>query len=146
MKDWIQGICVSSMAFLLPIKLVIITAGVLIFADLITGIFAAKKRGERITSAALSRTIAKLAVYQTVIITGYMLQMNLLGNVVPVINIVGGVIGMVEFKSIIENANTILGADIFKEVIARLSSSNNQLPGGSPQPVTPVKSEEKLKS
>lgn len=134
MKDWLQSLFVSSMAFLLPIKLVIITAGVLIFTDLITGIFAAKKRGERITSAALSRTIAKLAVYQTVIITGYMLQMNLLSNVVPVINIVGGVIGMVEFKSIIENANTILGTDIFKEVMARLSSSNNQLPGGSPVP------------
>lgn len=128
MREWIQGLFVSSMAFLLPIKLVIITAGVLIFADLITGIFAARKRGERITSAALSRTIAKLAVYQTVIITGYMLQMNLLSNVIPVINIVSGVIGMVEFKSIIENANTILGADIFKEVVARLSSSNNQLP------------------
>ena len=143
MKDWIQGVCVSSMAFLLPIKLVIITAGVLIFADLITGVFAAKKRGERITSAGLSRTIAKLAVYQTVIITGYMLQVNLLGNVIPVINIVGGVIGMVEFKSIIENANTILGTDIFKEVIAKLSSSNNQLPGGSPQPVLPSKPDEK---
>ena len=66
-----------------------------------------------------------MAVYQTVIITGYMLQMNLLGNMIPVINIVGGVIGMVEFKSIIENANTILGTDIFKEVMRRLSSANN---------------------
>ena len=132
MKEWLHGLLVSSIAFLLPIKLVIITAGVLIFADLITGIFAAKKRNERITSAGLSRTVAKLAVYQTVIVTGYMLQINLLSNVIPVINIVGGVIGMVEFKSIIENANTILGTDIFKEVIAKLSSSNNQLPGGSP--------------
>jgi phage-related holin len=129
MKDWLHGLLVSSVAFLLPIKMVILTAGILIFADLITGIFAAKKRGEKISSAGLSRTVAKLAVYQTVIVTGYMLQVNLLSNVVPVINIVGGVIGMVEFKSIIENANTILGADIFKEVIARLSSSNNQLSG-----------------
>lgn len=128
MKDWMHGILVSSVAFLMPIKLVIITAGVLIFADLITGIFAAKKRGEKITSAGLSRTVAKLAVYQTVIITGYMLQMNLLSNVIPVINIVGSVIGMVEFKSIIENANTILGTDLFKEVMSRLSSANNQKP------------------
>ena len=126
MKDWLSGILASSIAFLLPIKMVIITAGILLIADLITGIFAAKKRGEKITSAGLSRTVAKMAVYQTVIITGYMLQMNLLGNMVPVINIVGGVIGMVEFKSIIENANTILETDIFKEVMKRLSSVNNQ--------------------
>ena len=126
MKDWIHGILVSSLAFLLPIKLVIITAGVLILTDLLTGMAAARKRNEKITSAGLSRTLAKMAVYQTVIITGYMLQMNLLSNMVPVINIVGGVIGMVEFKSIIENANCILGADIFKEVMARLSSNNNQ--------------------
>lgn len=125
MKDWLQGMVVSSVAFLLPIKLVIITAGVLILADLFTGILAAKKRGEKITSAALSRTVAKMAVYQTVIITGYMLQVNLLGNVVPVINLVGSVIGMVEFKSIVENANTILGADIFKELIKRMSSKND---------------------
>ena len=143
MKDWIQGIFVSSVAFLLPIKLVIITAGVLIFADLITGMFAARKRGERITSAGLSRTVAKLAVYQTVIVTGYMLQVNLLSNLVPVINIVGGVIGMVEFKSIIENANTILGTDIFKEVMAKLSSSNNQPP--NPPIVQKVAIEEEKK-
>lgn len=125
MKDWLQGALVSSVAFLLPIKLVILTAGVLILADLFTGILAAKKRGEKITSAALSRTVAKMAVYQTVIVTGYMLQMNLLGNVVPVINLVGSVIGMVEFKSIVENANTILGTDIFKELIKRMSSKND---------------------
>jgi hypothetical protein len=126
MKDWLQGTIVSSVAFLLPIKLVILTAGVLIIADLFTGILAAKKREEKITSAALSRTVAKMAVYQTVIITGYMLQMNLLGNVVPVINLVGSVIGMVEFKSIVENANTILGTDIFKELIKKMSSKNDE--------------------
>lgn len=128
MKDWLNSLLVSSVAFLLPIKLVIITAGVLILTDLITGIAAARKRGEKITSAALSRTVAKMAVYQTVIVTGYMLQMNLLSNAIPVINVVSGVIGMVEFKSIIENANCILGTDLFKEVVARLSSSNNQQP------------------
>lgn len=136
MKDWIQGILVSSVAFLLPIKLVIITAGVLIFADLITGIAASRKRGEKITSAALSRTVAKFAVYQTVIVTGYMLQMNLLNNVIPVINIVGSVIGMVEFKSIIENANAILGTDLLKDIINKLSSSNNQPRAQVPQSST----------
>lgn len=124
MKDWFNGLLVSSVAFLLPIKMVIITAGFLIFADLITGIFAARKRKEKISSAGLSRTVAKLAVYQTVIITGYMLQVNLLNNIVPVVNIVSGIIGMVEFKSIVENANTILGTDLFKELLSKLSSSN----------------------
>ena len=39
-----------------------------------------------------------------------------------------GVIGMVEFKSLIENSNEILGMDIFKEVMKQLGSKNDRLP------------------
>lgn len=125
MKQWIEGLIVSCVATLIPIKAVILTVGIVVFADLFTGILAARKRGEKITSAGLSRTVAKLAVYQTVIITGYLIQINLVSNMLPLVNIVGSVIGLVEFKSLVENANYILGDDMFKEVIKRLSSKND---------------------
>lgn len=125
MRQWVEGLIVSSVALLIPIKAVIITVGIVVFADLFTGILAAIKRKEKITSAGLSRTVAKMAVYQTVIITGYLIQINLISNMLPLVNIVGSVIGLVEFKSLIENANYILGDDMFKEVIKRLSSKND---------------------
>lgn len=125
MRQWIEGLIVSSVALLIPIKAVIITVGIVVFADLFTGILAAIKRKEKITSAGLSRTVAKMAVYQTVIITGYLIQVNLIANMLPLVNIVGSVIGLVEFKSLIENANFILGDDLFREVIKKLASKND---------------------
>ncbi|NBV29725.1 hypothetical protein EBS02_12085 [bacterium] len=99
--------------------------GILIISDLITGIWAARKRGESITSAALGRTVSKMVVYQTAVVTGFLLQRYLLADAMPVVNIVGGIIGMVEFKSFIENANYIVGGDIMKEVLKKLGSKND---------------------
>lgn len=125
MKQFLYNLGVSAMAALAPIKPVMITVGILIISDLISGVWAAHKRGERITSAALGRTITKMVVYQTAVITGFLLQRYLLADALPVVNLVGGVIGMVEFKSFIENANSIVGGDILKEVIKKLSSKND---------------------
>lgn len=125
MKSFLSNLLVSAMAALAPIKPVMITVGILIISDLITGIWAAKRRGESITSAALGRTVSKMVVYQTAVVTGFLLQRYLLADALPVVNIVGGIIGMVEFKSFIENANYIVGGDIMKEVLKRLGSKND---------------------
>lgn len=102
------------------------TVGFLIVADLVTGMIAAKKRGEKINSAAMRRTVSKMVVYQIAVISGFLLETQLLHELLPVTKVVAGVIGMVEFKSILENGNTILGVNIFKEVIKRLGSKNDQ--------------------
>lgn len=125
MKSYLSNLAISAMAALAPIKPVMITVGVLIVSDLITGIWAAHKRGEPITSAALGRTISKMVVYQTAVITGFLLQRYLLGDALPIVNVIGGVIGMVEFKSFIENANCIVDGDVFKEILKKLGSKND---------------------
>lgn len=125
MKQFLYNLGVSAMAALAPIKPVMITVGILIISDLISGVWAARKRGEEITSAALGRTVTKMVVYQTAVITGFLLQRYLLADALPVVNLVGGVIGMVEFKSFIENANSIVGGDILREIIKKLSSKND---------------------
>lgn len=125
MKSYLSNLTISAMAALAPIKPVMITVGILIVSDLITGVWAARKRGEPITSAALGRTISKMVVYQTAVITGFLLQRYLLGDALPVVNVIGGVIGMVEFKSFIENANCIIEGDVFKEILKKLGSKND---------------------
>jgi len=125
MSSFLGKLSIAVMAALAPIKPVMITVGILILSDLITGIWAAKKRGETITSAALGRTVSKMVVYQTAVVTGFLLQKYLLADAIPIVNIVGGIIGMVEFKSFIENANTIIEGDIFKDILKKLSSKND---------------------
>lgn len=126
MKYFLSNLLVSAMAALAPIKPVMITVGILIISDLITGIWAARKRGEQITSAALGRTVSKMVVYQTAVVTGFLLQKYLLADAMPIVNVVGGIIGMVEFKSFVENANAIVDGDIMKEILKKLSSKNDE--------------------
>jgi hypothetical protein len=126
MKEWIQRIVVASLAALAPIHAILVSVGVLILADFFTGILAARKRGEKITSAAMRRTVSKIVIYQTAVITGFLLEHYLLDSIVPVAKLVAGVIGLVEFKSILENSNTVLGQDIFKMVLLKLGSENDK--------------------
>lgn len=113
-------------AVLAPIKMVMITVGFLIMADLATGIWAARKRGEEIKSAAMRRTISKLFVYQLSVISGFLLETYILGGSIPVSKIVAGVIGMVEFKSVLENSNHIVGDDVYTMIIKKLGSDNDK--------------------
>jgi hypothetical protein len=94
-------------------------------ADLVTGIWAALKRGEKVSSAAMRRTVSKIFIYQLAVVSGFMLETYILEGILPVAKIVAGVIGMVEFKSILENSNHIVGGDIFKLVIQKLGSEND---------------------
>lgn len=125
MKEWLSKVALASLAALAPIKMVMITVGVLIMADLVTGIWAALKLGEKVSSAAMRRTVSKMFIYQLAVICGFMLETYILDGIVPVAKIVAGVIGMVEFKSILENSNYIVGGDLFKIIIAKLGSDND---------------------
>jgi hypothetical protein len=115
-------------AILAPIHAVMAVVGILIAADFVTGIWAARKRSEKITSAAMRNTLTKMAIYQTAVVTGFLLGHFIMDDVIPVAKLVAAVIGTVEFKSLLENANTILGVDIFKELLLKLSSKNDLPP------------------
>jgi hypothetical protein len=127
MKQFLAHLLAATIAVLAPIKMLMISVGVLIIADLVTGIWAALKRGEKIKSAAMRRTISKFVIYQIAVISGFLVEMYMLDSFVPVSKIVASVIGLVELKSILENANTILEQDLFKLVIQKLGSDNDKL-------------------
>jgi uncharacterized YccA/Bax inhibitor family protein len=111
---------------LAPIHPIILSVGVLIFADVFFGIWAARKRGEKITSKRMSDSVVKMLVYQTVLITGFLVETHLISGAVPVVKLAAGYIGMVELKSLLENSSAILGRDIFKEIIAALASKSEK--------------------
>jgi phage-related holin len=125
MREWLIKIAIAGISVLAPIKAILITVGILIFADLVTGIMAASKRKEDIDSASLRRTVSKIVVYQIAIITGFLIETYLLENAVPVSKLVATVVSMVEFKSILENSEDILGYSILKVILKQLGSNND---------------------
>ena len=98
---------IAMVAIFAPEKAAICTALVLILIDLVTGVWAAKKRGEAITSSGLKTTIYKIVFYELDICLGFLAQTYLTGTVLPVCNLITSVIGLTEMTSILENLQTI---------------------------------------
>lgn len=101
------------------------TAAVLIVMDLILGVWAARKRGEPITSAGLRRTITKLCVYELGVIVAFLGEHFLLSDSIPLIKLAGAAIALVEIKSIVESLNDINGSPVFASLISALGSKND---------------------
>lgn len=127
MKQILLNLVAVMVAVLAPIKALMLCVGFLILADLITGIWAALKRNEKIKSAVMRRTISKMVIYNLAVISGFLVEHYMLESFLPVSKIVASVIGLVELKSILENSNHILGYSLFKSVIAKLGSENDSL-------------------
>ncbi len=119
---------VAILSVFAPIKPAVITVMVLTIMDLITGILAARKRQEPITSAGLGRTVAKLAVYQVATLCAFLAQKYLVLDVMPVCTLVTSMIGITELKSVLENLDTISGGSFFAVLISKLASKNDTSP------------------
>jgi len=122
-RSWAVALAITAFAFLTPIHSILFVVGVLIFSDLILGVWAAKKTNVPITSARLRDSVSKMFIYLLVIILGYLVESYLVG-LVPISKLTASVIGVVEMKSVYENAGIILGRPLFQELIIKLGSKN----------------------
>ena len=130
----LEAFALSILAVFAPIKAVILTVLVLITVDLITGIMAAKKRGEPITSAGFRRTVAKCLVYESALMLGFLTEHYLTGAAIPVSKIVSSFIGITELRSALENLNDVSGGSLLQALLAKLQSVNTPPP--PPPPAT----------
>lgn len=113
-------------AFLAPIHTFMIAVGVLITFDLISGIWRAIKKGERVTSKGFRRTITKMVAYQAAVITAFLLESVFIGDLIPVVRIVSGFIAITECKSIYENLSIISGLDFWTLIKEQLNSQSDK--------------------
>lgn len=127
MKNHALSALLSVAALFAPAKELFIATGILIIADLLTGVYAAYKTKQPITSAGFRRTITKMLVYNVAIGSGFLVQKYMMGDLVPVSNIISSVIGLTELKSILENADKISGGSVMKMILEKLGSVNDQL-------------------
>ncbi len=104
--------------FLAPAKTTMIAVGFLVFGDLLTGIWAALKRGEKFNSAKLRATVTKTIGYQLAILLSYVTESQLLPEI-PVLKVVAGLIASTELVSALENLASITGVPL-GEVVKKL--------------------------
>lgn len=105
--------------FFSPIAIILFTTGALVFADLFTGVFAARKRGEEIHSKKMARSISKIIFYFLAIILSRLMELAFFPQI-PIANITAGYIALIEFKSNIENIGVITGIDLWKALINKI--------------------------
>lgn len=112
-------------AFFSPIFTLLVATGLLILADLVTGIFAALKRGETFNSKKLGKSVGKCTWYYLAILLGHLMEtVFVLG--IPIASITAGIIATVEFTSNLENLKVITGID-FTQVIQNIINKNRGL-------------------
>ena len=109
-------------AFFLPISGILIMIGVLISIDTITGIWKAKKLGEKITSRKLSAIISKLALYEITVIMFFLIDQFILNDIIltffsvpfMLTKVVALVLASIEVMSINENYKIVKGIDLWQ--------------------------------
>lgn len=126
MKHWLYNLILAAALVFLPIKATLITVFILVLVDLGTGIAASHKRGEKITSSGLKRTVIKFLVYEIVIMLGFLTEQYLTGELVPVVKVLGGLVGLTELKSVLENAEELTGIPLLQVLIDKLSQQEKQ--------------------
>tara|TARA_R110000868_G_scaffold32701_2_gene119129 strand:- start:52 stop:456 length:405 start_codon:yes stop_codon:yes gene_type:complete len=98
-------------SFFIPIKGFLLFVIAVTFADMVTGIKAARKEGQKINSRGLYRTSEKIAVY----FVGIMIfegAKNTFSLPVPITYMVAFLIATVELYSISENIKRITGVNL----------------------------------
>ena len=98
-------------SFLIPIKGFLLFTVFVVFADTITGIKAAKKEGQKISSKGLYRTTEKIVVYFVAILI-FEGAKNTFSIPMPITYMVAMMISATELFSVAENIKRITGVNI----------------------------------
>lgn len=127
------------LAYVSPVQNFLITVAVLVLADVVTGIWAARKRGVKFTSTVLKRTVNKIVFYPLAILLSHQMTLTFFTDFPVVENLtymVSLFICVVEFQSNIENIGTITGIDIWTRIKEFIGSKLSKKPT-EPQPPAP---------
>ena len=115
-------ICLSWLCiYFYPTAQFLILIGFFVGADTITGVIAAKKRGDLITSKKFRAVITKYAGYGIGVLVAHVLQSQWFPDI-PAMKIISGLIAYSELISIDENIKDITGVSLFKFFIKKLKS------------------------
>ena len=140
LKSQLAGVISIILAFLFPIRGLIIAVGLAIVLDTIMGIFKAKKLNgwKAVSSKKLSAIISKMFLYQGAIILFYFMDCFILGEFIALFvgiplfltKVLAATLCFIEIKSIDENIEVITGKSVwdrFKELLARAKEAKEEI-------------------
>lgn len=122
MKHNLQKMLNSSpllLSLFAPLETLIYSIGFLVLMDVVTGIWSSVKRGQKITSDRLSRTITKSIVYLLAIIVAHVAGTYVIVDI-QIVKVVSGILAAVELLSIYENLTNISGVDFITTIKEKL--------------------------
>jgi len=93
----------------------LLAVSLLVFVDLLTGTKAARKKGHKIHSKGLRRSISKIIDYFLAILLSEIMS-RVFFQGLPITYLTATFIGLIEFKSNLENIGVTSGADIWNRV------------------------------
>lgn len=125
MKHYLINGLLALAAVFAPAKGMIITVLALVTFDMITGIMAARKRKEPITSARIRDSVTKALLFEICLMLAFLTEQHLTGPEVPVCKWVAGLIGLSELKSVVENMDAVSGGALMKAILKKLGSENS---------------------
>lgn len=117
-------------AFLTPIQAILIAVLCLTVFDTITGIWAAYRRKEPITSCRMRQCLSKVLIYNISIIIAHMMNTYLI-TWLPIVKIIASLIGLIEGLSFFENVYYIYPNKVIKLIIDKLRQENQKIEQGT---------------
>jgi hypothetical protein len=128
MPEWanrlLDALVASLLALFAPIQTMVLSTLALVVCDLITGFWVSKRRGIPSRYKGLKHTVVKLFVYVSAIALAFITEVYLTQSSVPVLNVVTSIIGITELKSCLENLNILVGGDVVKLILERISNDS----------------------
>lgn len=134
----LNRITIVVLSFLMPIKGILLTIAVSIFADTVVGLWKAKKLKTPITSRRLSQIVSKMLLYQVTVILSFMIDTFILDVIIQQIfsvpflftKMVALTLVSIEVFSIDENIKAVKKTglfDAFKNLVARSKDIKNEV-------------------
>ncbi len=126
--QWLVSMWAWMVLFTRPAHESMLAVIVLVAIDLVVGVWAAHKRGEKIVSYGLRRTITtKIFPYQVAVLSAYYIDEKFAIGL-PLMKAIAGFIAVSEGKSIFENLGQITGLDFWTAIKERIQPAANPTP------------------
>lgn len=116
----------TALTILEPIHSALASAALLVTADFVTGIWKSKKLGIKITSSGIRDSFTKMFLYLLGISLAFSIESGMKIDYFPWVKSVCFMIALTELKSILENADKILGTPVFYALLKKLGSKNRE--------------------
>ena len=117
LKSLFLKFALLAIAYFTPIAEMVIVMLIFLLFDTITGIWASLKKGEKLESHKLRKTVYKIVCYTLAVMLSWMMEKTFSLNWSNLASIVCGFICFVELKSIFENITRITNEPVFMKIL-----------------------------